>query len=131
ADPQLATRCDLALAAVVAGDPAAALSALAAIGGQSCPFPAPADTQAVPILIAFVEGQTPKRAARSLDRLTALAAKATGAAAALLGTATRVVALGAASDSYRSGDAAAARRYLTTAKAANARIGGDEVAANL
>jgi tetratricopeptide (TPR) repeat protein len=131
ADPQLATRCDLALAAVVAGEPAAALSALAAVGGQSCPFPAPADTQAAPILVAFVEAQTPKRAARSLDRLTALAAKATGAAAALLGTATRVVALEAGADAYKSGDAAAARKYLATAKAANARIGGDEVAANL
>src|SRR5262249_53801896 len=90
---QLATKCDLAVAAVAAGDAKAALAALKAISGQSCPFPPPADTQAAPILIAFTEGLDPKRAGRALDRLTAL--KATGAAANLLGTAVRVVALNA------------------------------------
>jgi tetratricopeptide (TPR) repeat protein len=127
----LARKCDLAVAAVVAGDVSAALSALKAVQGQSCPFPPPADTQAVPILIAFTEGLNSKRAARSLDRLTALGGKSTGAAAAMLGTAIRVVALNAAQDAYRSGKLAEARKYLASAKAANARVGSDEVAQNL
>jgi tetratricopeptide (TPR) repeat protein len=127
----LARKCDLALAAVVAGDAAAALSALKAVQGQSCPFPPPADTQAVPILIAFTEGQNPRRAGKALDRLTGLAPKATGTAAQLLGTAIRVVALNAAQDAYRGGQLAQARRYLERARTASARVGGDEVAHNL
>ena len=131
ADPSLVQRCDLAIAAVASGDTNAALVALKAVSGQSCPFPPPADTQAAPILIAFTEGLTPKRAAKALDRLTALGGKATGAAANLLGTAIRVVALNAAQDAYHDGAVAQARKYLATAKAANARVGADEVAHNL
>ncbi len=127
----LARKCDLAIAAVVAGDVPAALTALKAVQGQSCPFPPPADTQAATILIAFTEGLSLKRAGKSLDRLTALAGKSTGVAAAMLGTAIRVVALNAAQDAYRAGQLAQARKYLATAKAANARVGGDEVAHNL
>ena len=130
-DPTLARRCDLAVAAVASGDATAALTALKAVVGQSCPFPPPADTQATPILIAFTEGLNPKRAAKALDRLTALGGKSTGAAAALLGTAIRVVALNAASDAYHEGNVGAARKFLATAKAANARVGNDEVAHNL
>ena len=70
----------------------------------------PADTQAAPILVAFTEGRTAKRASKALDRLTALAGKSSGPAAVLLGTATRVVALEAASDAYRNGQLALARR---------------------
>lgn len=127
----LARKCDLAVAAVAASDLQGALTALKAIQGQTCPFPPPADTQAAAILIAFTEGLNPKRAGKAVDRLTALASKSTGAAAALLGTAIRVVALNAAQDAYRSGQLAAARKYLATAKAANARVGADEVAHNL
>jgi tetratricopeptide (TPR) repeat protein len=127
----LARKCDLAVAAVVAGDVAAALTALKAVQGQSCPFPPPADTQAAPILIAFTEGLNAKKAPRALDRLTALGGKSTGPAAAMLGTAIRVVALNAAQDAYRSGKLAEARKYLASAKAANARVGTDEVAQNL
>lgn len=127
----LARKCDLAVAAVVAGDTGAALGALRAIQGQSCPFPPPSDTQAAPILIAFVEGLNAKKAPRALARLTALGGKSSGAAAAMLGTAIRVVALNAAQDAYRSGKLAAARKYLASAKAANARVGTDEVAHNL
>jgi tetratricopeptide (TPR) repeat protein len=127
----LARKCDLAVAAVVAGDVSAALSALKAVQGQSCPFPPPADTQAAPILIAFTEGLNSRRAARSLARLTALGGKSTGAAAAMLGTAIRVVALNAAQDAYRNGKLSQARKYLASAKAANARVGSDEVAQNL
>lgn len=130
-EPTLAAKCDLAVAAVTAGDAAAALTALHAISGQSCPFPPPSDTQAAPILVAFTEGLNPKKAGKALDRLTALAGKSTGAAAALLGTAIRVVALNAAQDAYRAGQLAPARKYLATAKAANARYGNDEIAADL
>jgi tetratricopeptide (TPR) repeat protein len=131
AEPALAMRCDLALAAVVSGDAGAALAALRAVNGQSCPFPPPADTQAAPILIAFTEGLTRKRAARAVRRLTALKGKSSGPAAVLLDTSIRVVALEAAQDAYRSGQFTQARRFLRTAKSANARAGSDEVAHNL
>ncbi|MGN6109403.1 MAG: tetratricopeptide repeat protein, partial [Kofleriaceae bacterium] len=131
ADPSLATRCDLALGTVVAGEATQALAALRAVSGQSCPFPPPADTQAAPILIAFTEGLSARRAGKALDRLTALAGKSSGAAAVLLGTAMRVVALEAARDAYNAGQLAQLRRHLATAKRANARVGNDEVAHNL
>ncbi|HEY1549548.1 MAG TPA: tetratricopeptide repeat protein [Kofleriaceae bacterium] len=130
-DATLAAKCDLALASVAAGDVSAATAALRAVAGQSCPFPPPADTQAVPILTAFVDGLTPRHASRALDRLTSLQSKASGVATALLGTAIRVVALDAAQEAYRDGDLGAARRYLSTAKAANAKVGTDELAHNL
>ena len=131
ADPSLAKKCDLALAAVVAGDAAPALVALRAVSGQSCPFPPPADTQATPILIAFTEGLSARRAAKAVDKLTSLAGKSSGPAATLLNTSIRVVALEAAQDAYRNGQLAQARKFLTTARGANARVGGDEVAHNL
>jgi tetratricopeptide (TPR) repeat protein len=131
ADPALATKCDLALATVVVGEPNAALTALKAVSGQSCPFPPPADTQAAPILIAFTEGRNAKRASKALERLTALTAKASGPAAALLSTAIRVVALEAANDAYRSGQMAQSRKYLSAARNVNSRVGADEVAHNL
>jgi tetratricopeptide (TPR) repeat protein len=130
-EASVARKCDLAVASVVAGDVKAALTALEAIQGKSCPFPPPADTQAAPILIAFTDGLNPRRAGKALDRLTALSAKATGPAAQLLGTALRVVALNAAQDAYRSGKLARARTYLERARKANARVGGDEIAHNL
>ncbi|HEY4055875.1 MAG TPA: tetratricopeptide repeat protein [Kofleriaceae bacterium] len=130
-DPSLATKCDLALAQVVVGEPNGALSALKAVTGQSCPFPPPADTQAAPILAAFTEGRNAKKAGKALDRLTALAGKSSGAAAVLLNTSIRVVALEAAQDAYRSGQIAAARKYLTTAKNVSSRVGTDELAHNL
>lgn len=131
ADPTLATKCDLALAAVVVGEPGAALAALKAVAGQSCPFPPPADTQAAPILVAFTEGRNPKRASKALERLTSLGGKSSGPAAVLLGTSIRVVALEAAQDAYRSGQLGQARKYLLAARSANSRIGTDEVAHNL
>jgi tetratricopeptide (TPR) repeat protein len=130
-DATLVRKCDLAVASVVAGDVTAALKALKAIQGQSCPFPPPADTQAAPILIAFTEGLNPKRAGKALDRLTALSGKSSGIAAQMLGTAIRVVALIAAQDAYRNGQLGQARKFLASAKAANARFGADEVAHNL
>ncbi|HEY1557101.1 MAG TPA: tetratricopeptide repeat protein [Kofleriaceae bacterium] len=130
-EPALATKCDLAVAEVTAGDTTAALAALRAVTGQACPFPPPADTQAAPILAAFVEGLNPRKASRALERLTALGGKATGVVASLLGTSIRVVALDAAQDAYRAGDVAAARKYLAAARTANARVGGDEIAVDL
>jgi tetratricopeptide (TPR) repeat protein len=130
-ETNVARKCDLAVASVAAPDAAAALTALRAITGQSCPFPPPADTQAAPILVAFTEGLNPKQARRSLDRLTALGGKSSGPAATLLGTAIRVVALNAAQDAYRSGQLGPARKYLAAARGANARVGADEVAHNL
>jgi tetratricopeptide (TPR) repeat protein len=127
----LVRKCDLAIASVVAGDASAAISALKAIQGQSCPFPPPADTQAAPILIAFTEGLSAKRAPKALDRLTVLQGKSSGTAAQMLGTAIRVVALNAAQEAYRNGQLANARKFLATARSANARVGGDEVAHNL
>ena len=129
--PSLAKKCDLALAAVVAGDAGPALVALRAVSGQSCPFPPPADTQAAPILIAFTEGLTARRSARALDKLTALSGKSSGPAQVLLNTSIRVVALEAAQNAYRSGKLAQARKHLQTARRANARVGADEVAHNL
>lgn len=131
AETSLAKKCDLALAAVVAGEAGPALVALRAVSGQSCPFPPPADTQATPILIAFTEGLTARRAAKAVDKLTALSGKATGPSQALLATSIRVVALEAAQDAYRNGQLAQARKFLTTARSANARVGGDEVVHNL
>jgi len=131
AEPALPTRCDLALAAVVAGDGGPALGALRAVSGQSCPFPPPADTQATPILIAFTEGLNARRAAKAVTRLTSLSGKSSGPAAVLLNTSIRVVALEAAQDAYKNGQLAQARKFLTTAKSANTRVGADEVAHNL
>jgi tetratricopeptide (TPR) repeat protein len=129
-DPSLQTRCDLAIASVAAADPNA-VTTLKAITGQSCPFPPPADTQAAPILVAFTEGLNPRRAGKSLDKLTALGGKSTGPAAVLLNTSIRVVALEAAREAFNTGQLAAARRYLVQARNANARVGNDEVLHNL
>jgi tetratricopeptide (TPR) repeat protein len=130
-EPAIATRCDLALAAVVSGDATVALTALKDVRDQRCPFPPPADVQAVPILIALTEGMNPRQAGRALDGLTALASKSSGPAAALLGMVTRVVALEAAGVAYHEGSFVAARRLLTTARRARAQRGSDEVAHNL
>jgi tetratricopeptide (TPR) repeat protein len=128
ADVPLALRCDLGVAAIAAGEPAAAQRYLKSVVGQACPFPPPADTQAAPILIAFADGLAPRRAAVALERLAALAAKATGLPAALASNAQRVIALGAAAEASRAGDLAAARRFITQARAAAAQGGGDELA---
>lgn len=130
-EPSLAKKCDLAIAAVVAGDVSGSLAALRAISGQSCPFPPPADTQAAPILIAFTEGLNRQKAAKALARLTQLSGRSSGIAAQMLSTSIRVVALEAAQDAYRAGQLAQVRKYLATAKSANTRVGADEVAHDL
>ena len=133
-EPTLAAKCDLALASVVAGEVGAAVTALRAISGQACPFPPPADTQAAAILIAFTEGlyaRNPQRRTRALDRLSALVGKSTGPAASLLTTSLRVVALEAARDAANGGQTAQVRKFVQTARSANARVGGDDVAHGL
>lgn len=130
-DTATAIRCDLALATVAANDRDKAVTRLKAVAKAKCPFPAPADTTAVPVLLAFVEGLQPRRAAKALDRLAALERGATGATRALLATAIRVVALTAADDAYRAGKLGPARKYLAAARRAEAKAGLDEVTHNL
>ena len=127
----IASKCELALAHIVAGDRDAALRLLHAVAGKPCPFPAPADVQAAPILEAYLDGLTPRRAAPALDRLTKLAARASGASAVLLATATRVVALTAAADAYRNGNVAQAKKLLALAGRVAAKAGTDELVVNL
>jgi tetratricopeptide (TPR) repeat protein len=130
-DDDHAIRCDLAVASVVAGDREAALKRLKAVATKPCPFPAPADVQAVPILVAFVEGRQERKAAKALARLQAIDAKATGPIKALVATAIRVVALEAADAAYRSGKVGQARKLLAEAKRVQSRAGADELAHNL
>ena len=126
-----AIECDLALATVASGDRDQAVSRLKALARVTCPFPAPADTTAVPVLLAFVEGLQPRRAAKALDRLSALERGASGATRQLLETATRVVALTAAEDAYRNNKLGPAKKFLATARKAEARAGADELAHDL
>jgi tetratricopeptide (TPR) repeat protein len=127
----VAIRCDLALATVATGDRDAARRRLKAVAKATCPFPAPADTQAVPILLAFLDGLEPRKADKALQALARLQGKATGATRRLLATATRVVALGAAERAYLGGDVKKARRLLVQAKRAETKAGTDELAHNL
>jgi len=124
----IAIRCDLALAAVATGDRERATAKLKAIAKLRCPFPAPADTQAVPILTAFVDGLVPRRAARAVDKLTVLERNASGPTKQLAATAVRVVAMTAADQAYRAGQTEAAKKFLATAKKAESRAGADELA---
>ena len=120
-----------ALAAVATGDRDRAAARLKAIAKLRCPFPAPADTQAVPILTAFVDGLNPRRAGKAVDKLAALARSATGVSRALAGSALRVVAMSAADQAYRAGKLAEARKHLATARAVEVRAGADELAYDL
>jgi tetratricopeptide (TPR) repeat protein len=130
-DDAVAIRCDAALAAVATGDRDRAAARLKAIAKLRCPFPAPADTQAVPILTAFVDGLNPRRAGKAVDKLAALARSATGVSRALAGSALRVVAMSAADQAYRAGKLAEARKHLATARAVEVRAGADELAYDL
>ena len=122
-----AVRCDLALATVATGDRDAAKKRLRAVAKVTCPF----DAQAVPVLIAFIDGLDPRRADKALAALGKLGGKATGVTRRLLATATRVVAIVAADRAYRDGKLAKAKKLLGRAKKAETRAGADEVAHNL
>ncbi len=118
AEDQRGLRCDAALAATAAGQQDAALRRLRELARSrgACPFAAPADTLAVPILLAWAEGQgSLKRARTALDALDKLRRRATGSAEPLLQAAVRDLALRAASDSFQRGDLAGARRFLDDA----------------
>jgi len=126
-DVAISIRCDAALAAVATGDRDRALERLKSIAKVRCPFPAPADTQAVPILTAFVDGLRPRRAAKAADKLAGLARSATGISKALAASALRVVALTAAEQAYRAGQLSTARKHLATARSVEVRAGADEL----
>jgi tetratricopeptide (TPR) repeat protein len=129
-DEGRAVACDRALATVAGGDRDLALRQLRALGAAACPFPAPADTQAVPILIALNDGLRSGRAEAALAKLGTLQRAATGAARSLTITAVRVVALRAADEAYRAGDLKKATRYLASARTVESRLGADELAHN-
>jgi len=114
----VAVRCDLALAATGAGQRDVALDYLRRLdkARSRCPFVAPADEVAVPILIAWNEGSQLRLATKSLDRLEKLRRQATGAAEPLARLAARDIALRAANEAYDRGRAVEAKKYLNEAE---------------
>lgn len=125
-----AVTCDLAVATVATGDRMKALRRLSALGDEPCPFPSPADTQAIPILEAFADGLKSDRAADALRRLDKFSGVATGEARHLLRTSIRVLAINAADEAYRAGKLARAERHLRQARRAGGRAGELELELN-
>lgn len=112
-------RCDLALAATGATQRELALDLLRALerSKAKCPFAPPADELGVPILIAWNEGATLRRARKALERLETLKRKATGVAEPLLRQAAGDIALRAAAEAYSSdGGTRAAAAFLAKAR---------------
>ena len=111
--------CDLALAATGAGLRDAALDQLHKLEAQksNCPFVAPADELAVPILIAWNEGSTSRKTTAALQRLDRIRAKARGAAEPLARIAAREIALRGAQEAYLNGNLRQASSFLQSAKA--------------
>lgn len=118
---RIGVACDLALAATGAGLRDTALRRLRALKGVTCPFPAPANHLAIPILLAWNEGLNRLRARRSINRLRALRRRKLGVAGPLARTASRDVALQAATHAYRTGKLRRARLYLNIAARADKR----------
>lgn len=116
-------RCDLALAATGAGQRDGALDELRRLEKDKarCPFVAPADELAVPILIAWNEGATLRRARKALERLDKLRSKARGVAEPLARLAARDIALRAATEAYADGNLRQAGKFLAQAKAYDKR----------
>jgi tetratricopeptide (TPR) repeat protein len=114
----VAVRCDLALAATGSAQREIALDYLRRLekSRARCPFAAPADEVAVPILIAWNEGTQLRQTSKALDRLEKLRRQATGAAEPLLRVAARDIALRAANEAYDRNMIAEARKYLTEAE---------------
>ncbi len=112
---RIAVLCDLALAATGAGFRDTALRRLRSLRNVTCPFPAPANRLAIPILLAWNEGLNRLRANRALTRLDGLRRRARGVAGPLLRAASRDVAVRAAAEAYRTGQLRRARIFLTTA----------------
>jgi len=126
----LAVRCNLALAATGAGMRDKASQRLRSLAREHavCPFAAPADKLAIPILQAWNEGRSRARARKALAKLDRLRRKATGPAEPLVLVAYRDVAMRAAAEAYRRDDLKQARAFL--AKARRIERGSPEVAHN-
>jgi len=124
-------RCDLALAHTGNGSRAPALELLRKLEKQKakCPFVAPADELGVPILIAWNEGASLKKAKTALKRLEALRKKASGVAEPLARLAGKDIALRAAQEAYEGGSLKSAATYLSEAKLYDKR--SPELAHNL
>ncbi|HTL32328.1 MAG TPA: tetratricopeptide repeat protein [Kofleriaceae bacterium] len=116
-------RCDLALAATGAQQRELALDMLRGLerSKAKCPFAAPADDVGVPILIAWNEDASPKRARKTLDRLDAMRRRATGVAEPLLRTAATDIAVRASAEAYAAGNTKLAAQFLATAKSYDKR----------
>lgn len=112
---RIGVACDLALAATGAGLRDTALRRLRRLKGVTCPFPAPANRLAIPILLAWNEGLDGRRATRSINRLQALRRRKLGVAGPLARVASRDVALRAAAQAYRTNQLRRARVYLSMA----------------
>jgi hypothetical protein len=112
-----AVACHLAVAATGAGARENALAIVRRLkdDGTGCPFAAPADKLAVPILEAWNDGLSRRRARAALARLDQLRRRATGPAQTLWQTAARDVALRGAIEAYEGGDLATARRLVAAA----------------
>lgn len=124
-------RCDLALAATGATQRELALDLLRNLerSKAKCPFVSPVDDIGLPILVAWNEDASPKRAKKTLDRLEQMRRKATGVAEPLLRQAASDIALRAAAEAYASGNTKAAASFLATARTYNRS--SPEVAHNL
>lgn len=131
AEGQNDLRCDLALAATGSAQRELALEQLRRLekAKARCPFVAPADELGVPILIAWNEGATLRRAKQALERLDGMRRKVTGVAEPLARQAAGDIAIRAATEAYAAGNLALARKYLTTARAYDKR--SPELAHNL
>lgn len=124
-------RCDLALASTGNGQRDLALEHLKKLekAKAKCPFVAPADELAVPILIAWNEGATLRKARKALERLEKLRSKARGVAEPLARLAARDIALRAAQEAYGDGSLRQAGKFLADAKLYDKR--SPELAHNL
>lgn len=130
-DDATSVRCDLALAATGNGQRDIALEHLKKLekAKAKCPFVAPADELAVPILIAWNEGATLRKARKALERLEKLRSKARGVAEPLARLAARDIALRAAQEAYGDGNLKQAGKFLGDAKLYDKR--SPELAHNL
>ncbi len=132
-DTLTAVRCELALAATGAGRRDAALPRLRQLARTSatCPFPAPADKLAVPILTAFNEGAELSRAQKAFASLDNLRKSAKGVAEPLLDGAVRWIALQAAADAYQRGQLSQVKKFLARARKIKGASRSQELAHDL
>ncbi len=124
-------RCDLALASTGSSQHEPALEYLRKLekAKAKCPFVKPADELGVPILIAWNEGATLRKARKALDRLETIRKKASGVAEPLVRLASKDIALRAAQEAYGDGNLKQAAKFLATAKLHDKR--SPELAHNL